>query len=175
MQVPDELLGERADVEAAAIVDVERVDVAVVEAYPVALATINVVAELELRDGFDEAAASAASTLVFTPATRNGAPIAAKIRFAVSFHGPVEVPAVSVALDVPGVLLVVGSLVVASFLSSPHAVRPSARAKMVVREVIVRIVRVTPAEIGVGWLATAPRNRKNGTAKATYLSSHDAR
>lgn len=38
--------------------------------------------------GFDEAAASAASTLVFEPATRNGTPIAAKIRFSYTFEPP---------------------------------------------------------------------------------------
>lgn len=38
--------------------------------------------------GFDEAAASAASSLVFDPATRNGTPIAAKIRFSYAFEPP---------------------------------------------------------------------------------------
>ncbi len=40
--------------------------------------------------GFDEAAASAASSLVFEPATRNGTPIAAKIRFSYSFVPPMS-------------------------------------------------------------------------------------
>ena len=38
--------------------------------------------------GFDEAAASAASSLVFEPATRNGVPIAAMIRFSYTFEPP---------------------------------------------------------------------------------------
>ncbi|MBX3231812.1 MAG: TonB-dependent receptor [Labilithrix sp.] len=38
--------------------------------------------------GFDEAAASAASGLAFEPATRGGAPIAAKIRFSYTFDPP---------------------------------------------------------------------------------------
>lgn len=38
--------------------------------------------------GFDEAAASAASTLVFSPATRGGTAIAAKIRFSYAFEPP---------------------------------------------------------------------------------------
>jgi len=38
--------------------------------------------------GFDEAAASAASSLVFEPATRNGTPIAAMIRFSYTFEPP---------------------------------------------------------------------------------------
>lgn len=38
--------------------------------------------------GFDEAAASAASTLVFEPAKRSGTPVAAKIRFSYSFTPP---------------------------------------------------------------------------------------
>ena len=38
--------------------------------------------------GFDEAAASAASSLVFEPATRNGAPVAAMIRFSYTFQPP---------------------------------------------------------------------------------------
>ncbi|MDF2694945.1 MAG: TonB family protein / TonB-dependent receptor [Labilithrix sp.] len=38
--------------------------------------------------GFDEAAASAASSLVFEPATRNGTPIAAMIRFSYNFEPP---------------------------------------------------------------------------------------
>jgi TonB family protein len=42
---------------------------------------------------FAAAATEAARGWRFQPATREGAPIAAKIRFAVSFHGPMEVPA----------------------------------------------------------------------------------
>ncbi len=38
--------------------------------------------------GFDEAAASAASSLVFEPATRSGTPIAARIRFSYAFAPP---------------------------------------------------------------------------------------
>ena len=60
--------------------------------------------------------------------------------------GSVVEPADSVALLVCGVV----SLVVVLFVSSPHPAWPSARAKMVMRDVMVRIVRVTPEEIGVG-------------------------
>lgn len=38
--------------------------------------------------GFDEAAASAASGLVFSPATKNGTPVAAKIKYSYSFEPP---------------------------------------------------------------------------------------
>lgn len=41
-----------------------------------------------IGNGFDEAAASAASSLVFAPATRNGTPIAAMIRFSYTFEAP---------------------------------------------------------------------------------------
>lgn len=67
-----------ADLLAAVItqvtVTVPTFDVAVVEAYPVAYTTINVVAELELRENFDEAtvltAAGAALTDLFSPTAR---------------------------------------------------------------------------------------------------------
>ncbi len=48
----------------------------------------NATIDKPVGHGFDEAAASAASSLVFEPATRNGAPIAAMIRFSYTFEPP---------------------------------------------------------------------------------------
>jgi TonB family protein len=63
--------------------------------------TVNLILELDANGrvqnatvpepqghGFDEAAASAASGLVFAPATRNGTPIAAKIKYSYAFEPP---------------------------------------------------------------------------------------
>ena len=48
----------------------------------------NATIDKPVGHGFDEAAASAASALVFEPATRNGAPVAAMIRFSYTFEQP---------------------------------------------------------------------------------------
>jgi TonB family protein len=48
----------------------------------------NATIDKPVGHGFDEAAASAASSLVFEPATRNGTPIAAMIRFSYTFEPP---------------------------------------------------------------------------------------
>ncbi|MBX3261398.1 MAG: TonB family protein [Labilithrix sp.] len=48
----------------------------------------NATIDAPVGHGFDEAAASAASSLLFEPATRNGTPVAAMIRFAYTFEAP---------------------------------------------------------------------------------------
>jgi TonB family protein len=48
----------------------------------------NATIDVPAGHGFDEAAASAASSLVFEPATRNGTPFAAMIRFSYTFEPP---------------------------------------------------------------------------------------
>jgi TonB family protein len=77
--------------------------------------------------GFDEAAASAASTLVFDPATRNGAPVAAKIRFSYTFDPPAA-RAVGRVLRQPAQAPIEGaSVVVRDAAGKEHSVTTDAK------------------------------------------------
>lgn len=71
--------------------------------------------------GFDEAAASAASGLVFSPATRAGKPIAAKITYSYSFDPPGGRVAGKV-LRPPNDVPVEGARVVVTDAAGPHEV-----------------------------------------------------
>lgn len=79
VQYPAAAIAERhfVDAEVALIVDIDR-DGAVTRATPVA----------PVGHGFDEAAVAAAMTLRFAPATRDGAPIASRIRYRFAFRPP---------------------------------------------------------------------------------------
>ncbi|MBX3271487.1 MAG: TonB-dependent receptor [Sandaracinaceae bacterium] len=90
---PPELVeGVRPEVEPGWLAPGERVEVVLL----LRIGTDGRVEEAEVAGGagepFDAAALEAARALVFRPATRDGAPIVARIRFAIAFEGPAPPP-----------------------------------------------------------------------------------
>jgi TonB family protein len=85
----------------------------------------NATIETPAGHGFDEAAASAASSLVFDPATKSGAPVAAKIRYSYTFEPPAA-RVVGKILRQPNEAPIEGATIVVRSAAQPNAAAPFA-------------------------------------------------
>jgi TonB family protein len=114
----------------------------------------SAVVEQPAGHGFDEAAVEAAKALEFEPATRDGKPVAAKIRFRYQFAPP------------PGAL---GGRVVAASTEQPIA-----GATVVVRDAQGHEQTATTAADGSWRIGQAPAGTYHVTVRAAGMEAHEA-
>ena len=120
----------------------------------VAGAVTQAVVEEAVGHGFDEAAVAAALKLQFTPATRDGKPVAARIRFVYRFVPP------------PGVL--------AGRVVTLAGDRPIAGATVIVRDASGRARSTTTAPDGAWRIPGAEAGTYHVTVSASGMVTHEA-